>query len=65
MQWFWASLLFSWLLKTITLKYGGIKKYRQSVPFFIGLILGEFVMGSLWSIIGIVAGMSTYAFKYW
>jgi hypothetical protein len=65
MQWFWASLLFSWLLKTITLKYGGIKKYRQSVPLFIGLILGEFVIGSLWSIIGIVSGISTYAFKYW
>ena len=65
MQWFWASLWLSWLLKTITLKYGGIKKYRRAVPFFIGLILGEFVIGSLWSIIGIVSGTSTYAFKYW
>jgi len=65
MQWFWASLWLSWLLKTITLKYGGIKRYRRAVPFFIGLILGEFVIGSLWSIIGIVSGTSTYAFKYW
>jgi len=65
MQWFWASLLLSWLIKTIILKYGGIKKYRRAVPFFIGLILGEFVIGSLWSIIGIVSGTSTYAFKYW
>ena len=65
MQWFWASLLLSWLLKTVILKYGGIRKYRSALPFFIGLILGEFVIGSLWSIIGIVAGTSTYAFKYW
>jgi len=65
MQWFWASLLLSWLLKTIILKYGGIKKYRSALPFFIGLILGEFVIGSLWSIGGIVFGTSTYAFKYW
>ena len=65
MQWFWASLLLSWLLKITTLKYGGIKTYRRALPFFIGLILGEFVIGSIWSIIGIVTGMSTYAFKYW
>ncbi len=65
MQWLWASLLLSWLLKTITLKYGGIKRYRRTLPFFIGLILGEFVIGSLWSIIGILLDIPTYAFKYW
>jgi hypothetical protein len=65
MQWFWASLFLSWLLKTITLGYGGIRTYRRVVPFFIGLILGEFVIGSLWSITGIVLGIPTYAFKYW
>ncbi len=65
MQWFWASLFFSWLIKTITLKYGGIKQYRRAVPFFVGLILGEFVIGSLWSLIGVAFGVSTYAFKYW
>lgn len=65
MQWFWASLFLSWLLKMTTLKYGGIRRYRRAVPFFIGLIMGEFVIGSLWSITGIVLGISTYAFKYW
>jgi hypothetical protein len=65
MQWFWASLFLSWLLKMITLGYGGVRTYRRVVPFFIGLILGEFVIGSLWSITGIVLGIPTYAFKYW
>ena len=65
MQWFWASLMFSWMLKTVILNFGGIRMYRRAVPFFIGLILGEFIIGSLWSIIGIILGISTYAFKYW
>lgn len=65
MQWFWASLMLSWIIKTISLKYGGVRAYRRAVPFFIGLILGEFIIGSLWSLIGLAFGMSTYAFKYW
>jgi len=65
MQWFWASLFLSWLLKTITLNYGGVRMYRRVVPFFMGLILGEFVIGSLWSITGIAMGIPTYSFKYW
>lgn len=65
MQWLWASLLLSWLLKSSILKYGGIKQYRRTMPLFIGLILGEFTIGSIWSIIGIIFNMPTYAFKYW
>jgi hypothetical protein len=65
MQWLWASLMFSWLIKKNVLKYGGVKMYRRTIPLFIGLILGEFVIGSLWSIIGVVLNIPTYAFKYW
>ncbi|MGQ9611104.1 MAG: DUF6785 family protein [bacterium] len=65
MQWLWASLFLSWLLKSSILKYGGVKQYRHTIPLFIGLILGEFTIGSIWSIIGIIFNMPTYAFKYW
>lgn len=65
MQWFWASLMLGWFLKITILTYGGVKRYRHALPFFIGLILGEFVIGSLWSITGIILGIPTYAFKYW
>jgi hypothetical protein len=65
MQWLWASLMLSWLIKRTVLKYGGVKLYRKTVPLFIGLILGEFVVGSFWGIIGVVLNMPTYAFKYW
>ncbi|MGB9597747.1 MAG: DUF6784 domain-containing protein [Candidatus Poribacteria bacterium] len=46
------------------LKYGGLKAFRNAIPFFLGLILGEFVVGSLWTIIGVIFGIQTYAFWY-
>ena len=65
MQWLWSSLMLSWLIKTTILKYGGVRQYRRTIPLFIGLIIGEFVIGSIWSIIGIIMDIPTYAFKYW
>jgi uncharacterized membrane protein YraQ (UPF0718 family) len=34
----------------------------SAVPLFLGLILGEMVMGSIWSLIGIVFNIPTYSF---
>ena len=58
----WSCLFISWLIKLIILKYGGLKVHRQAIPFFLGLILGEFTAGSLWTIIGITFGIQTYGF---
>ncbi len=58
----WGCLFMSWLIKLIILKYGGPVKYRMISPLFLGLILGEFTIGSTWSIIGIIAGVPPYGF---
>jgi len=39
-----------------------LKSYRNALPFFIGLILGEFMIGGSWSIIGIIFGVPVYVF---
>ena len=49
---FWFSILVGFFLKWLLIKYGGIKKYQQARPFFLGLILGEYTIGSLWTILG-------------
>jgi hypothetical protein len=58
----WFPLFLSSMSKWIILKYGGIKTYRRAIMFFLGLILGEFAIGSFWNIVSIVLNITTYQF---
>lgn len=60
MQWLWCATLIGWLIKLMLIRYGGMKSYRRAIPFFIGLILGDYITGSLWAIYGSLAGVTTY-----
>ena len=37
------SIFIGWAAKSIIIRFGGIELYRKGVPFFIGLILGQFL----------------------
>lgn len=56
----WSCILLTWLVKTVIFRYGGLKLYRRTIPFFLGLILGDFVIGGLWDILSIVINTPTY-----
>jgi len=56
----WFSLGIVWVLKLLLLKYGGRNAHRKAMPFFLGLILGQFTVGSLWTILGMVFNIPTY-----
>ncbi len=58
----WMCMFIAWLIKLVILRYGGLRSYRKAVPLFLGIILGECVMGSVWTIIGIALNTQTYAF---
>ncbi|MCC6728913.1 MAG: hypothetical protein IT208_06190 [Chthonomonadales bacterium] len=58
----WLPLLLAWILKLLILRYGGLRAYRQALPLFLGIILGECVIGSVWTLIGITFEVPTYAF---
>ena len=62
MNMLWLPLFFSWAAKAILLRYGGLKMHQQAVPFFLGLILGEFIIGSFWSLFCVILGHPTYTF---
>jgi len=62
MSWMWFSVFISWLIKGAILKFSGLKTYRNAVPFFLGLILGQYIVGSLWTIIGIVFQIPIHSF---
>jgi len=56
MDWLWAPFFISLVVKVALLKYKGIKGYREGVPFFMGLILGDYTIRSIWSIISLIIG---------
>jgi hypothetical protein len=58
----WMPLFIAWVLKLVILRYGGRQGFSRSIPFFLGLIMGQFVVGSLWNIYGIAADVPTYQF---
>ncbi|MCS6775637.1 MAG: DUF6785 family protein [Chloroherpetonaceae bacterium] len=60
MEWLWCATLVGWLIKWLIVRYGGMAAYRRYIPFFIGLILGDYITGSVWAIYGSVTGVQTY-----
>jgi hypothetical protein len=63
---FWGPFLLVWLLKTLTLRYGGMRLYRRAVPFFLGLALGHFaVAGIFWGLIGAWSGQAVQGYQVW
>jgi len=58
----WMPLALAWLAKLVILRYGGLKLFRRAVPFFYGLILGQFVVGSLLNLICIHYDIPCYMF---
>jgi hypothetical protein len=57
--WLWLPFFIAWLVKFFVLRYGGLRMYRRTLPFFLGLVLGDYTMGALWSLIGVVWGVPT------
>jgi hypothetical protein len=52
MNLFWVSLFVAWLLKASLIRWGGLAMHRQAMPFFMGLVVGDYLMGSFWSLWG-------------
>ncbi len=48
MHWYSQAFFVGWLLKTITVRYGGLRVYRRTVPLAIGVIMGDFIGQGAW-----------------
>ena len=58
----WMPLLIAWFLKAAVTRYGGLRLYRLWLPFFLGLALGDCVMGSVWALLSLLLKTPTYNF---
>jgi len=57
---YWFALFSCSVIKWGTLKFGGIRSYSKVLPFFMGLVLGDFVVGCYWGIMSLVTGQPLY-----
>jgi len=57
----WSSIFIGWLIKYIILKFGGIRLYRNLRPLFVAMIVGEYIIVSIWMIIGMFTGVGYFA----
>jgi len=53
MMWAWLSLFVAWIIKAFILRYSGLRGYRAGLPFFFGVILGDFLIGGVWTLLGL------------
>jgi hypothetical protein len=58
----WLPMVIAWIFKGLTMRYGGLRAYRRFLPLFLGLILGDCVMGCLWGLLSLLLNMRTYNF---
>jgi len=59
---FFVPFFLAWAVKVTVLRYGGNRLYRQSVCFFVGLILGDIVTQAAWTLVGRAFNVSIYQF---
>ncbi len=60
MDYLWMPFFVAWLVKRAVLRFGGMRLYRRLMPFFLGLILGDYVVPLLWAVWAAWAGQRTY-----
>ncbi len=54
----WFSFLAGWVVNQVCLRYGGVTLFRKVRFFFFGLILGDFLMGGAWALVGLQTGIA-------
>jgi hypothetical protein len=58
----WLPLWIACLTKWLIVRYGGLRLFRQLMPFFLGLLLGEFLVGAAWALLATLTGERLYVF---
>jgi len=59
----WFNIFLAWMIKAMVLKYAGPNGYRATRVFFLGVILGQFVVGGMWLVTDAFTGMTGNAIR--
>lgn len=55
---YWFSIFLAWLIKISILRFGGHNVYKKSVPFFLGIIMGNIIWVVIESLLNITLSTS-------
>lgn len=58
----WFPMCVAWTIKTVTMRYIGMKSIRALRAMAFGLIVADIVTGCIWILYGLFIGTTTYAF---
>ena len=54
----WFSFFVGWLCNAMCMRYGGVVLFKRIRYLFIGLIIGDFLMGGIWALAGLFSDAS-------
>ena len=54
----WFSFFVGWVCNALCMRYGGVVLYKRLRLFFVGLIIGDFLMGGIWAVAGLFSDSS-------
>lgn len=57
----WFSIFVAWCIKSVLIRYGGSLGARRVRSLAFGLVLGDYLAGSLWSLYGLVRNVRAYS----
>jgi uncharacterized protein DUF6784/uncharacterized protein DUF6785 len=53
----WVCFFLGWLCNYLVLHYGGTALYRKIQMVFVGLVIGDMLMGGVWAIVSLFSGI--------
>lgn len=54
----WFGVMIGWACKAAVMTFGGAVVYRKVLPFFLGLALGEAMIGTFWTVVSFITGQA-------
>lgn len=54
----WFSFFMGWLCNALCMRYGGVLLFKKFRNFFVGLVIGDFLMGGAWALVGLFCDAS-------
>ena len=59
-DWMWLPMGLAAVVKTLTLRTGGLKSYKRVMPFFVGLVVGDYVISGILTLLSWLMKMPMY-----